>query len=85
MGEDQQQQLTHTPWGWREIATFMVAMSVICGFFALVFLLAMSGKLSSGQQDFIMGVLTGAFTAAVSFYVGSSQGSVAKTSLLNKG
>lgn len=65
-------------WSWREIATFVVAMSVICGFFSIVLLLTMQGKLSAGQQDFIMGVITGNFTASVGFYVSSSQGSITK-------
>lgn len=71
-------------YSWREIATFTVAMSVIVGFFALVFVLAMSGKLAANQQDFIMGVVVGNFTASVTFYVGSSQGSTAKGGTIEK-
>lgn len=71
-------------YSWREIATFVISMTVVLGFFGLVFLLAITGHLTPGQQDFITGVIVGNFTAAVSFYVGSSQGSTSKNGTIER-
>ena len=56
----------------REVATFIVSMTTISGFFALLW----AGKIPN--TEFVIGALIGWVAASLQFYVGSSQGSTIK-------
>lgn len=66
------------PWGWREIATFVVSYTIILSFIALTFYLIKQGLLKDNLLIYLFGTLTGAFVASYTYYVGTSQGSVSK-------
>ena len=61
---------------WRDLATFVVAMVVVLGFFAFIFLFW--GQIAKDTQGIVIGVLLGTFGSAVGYYVNSSIGSSAK-------
>lgn len=81
MPDDQASQpVAKKPWGWREIATFIVSMTAIIGFFVLV----LEGKVPNEDMHIAIGALIGWVGASYQFYTGSSQGSVVKTDLIEK-
>lgn len=70
------------PVRYREVATFVIALIVVVGFF--VFTFKFWNAIAKDQQGIIIGVMLGAFTSAVGYYVSSSIGSAAKSAEIKK-
>jgi len=64
----------------REVATFIVSMTTILGFFALLW----AGKIPAQLMEIVVGALIGWVAASIQFYVGSSQGSTSKSTTIEK-
>ena len=68
------------------IFTYVLASSIVVGFFALLYLLIVKSvpETNSEVLNMTIGALIGCFTAIVGYYFGSSKGSKEKTDIIAK-